>query len=163
MADITVNMENLTDSEREKLMELIEKANKPKGGLWKLEDEENYYFINGEEHIIETYWADCSVDNNRFSVGNIFKTREDAEVYVEKLKVIHELKMIAAEEELPEWDMNNEHHEIYYDFAFQRICVMSMVKSVRNVIYFASYSLAQKAIDTIGEKRLKKYYFEVEE
>lgn len=48
--------------------------------LWKPEDEEDYYFINEENEVEDTYWisGDPS-DEGRYLVGNIYKTEEEAQ------------------------------------------------------------------------------------
>lgn len=51
---------------------------------WKPKDGEGYYYIfsNGIVHL--STWFNDKVDNSRFSIGNYFKTKEEAEVMAEK-------------------------------------------------------------------------------
>lgn len=51
---------------------------------WKPKDGEDYYYIlsNGIVHL--STWFDYKVDNSRFSIGNCFKTKEEAEIMAEK-------------------------------------------------------------------------------
>lgn len=53
---------------------------------WKPKDGEDYYYIisNGIVHL--STWFDYKVDNSRFSIGNCFKTKEEAETMAEKFK-----------------------------------------------------------------------------
>lgn len=51
---------------------------------WRPKDGEDYYYIisNGIVHL--STWFDYKVDNSRFSIGNCFKTKEEAEIMAEK-------------------------------------------------------------------------------
>lgn len=51
---------------------------------YKPKDGEDYYYIisNGIVHL--STWFDYKVDNSRFSIGNCFKTKEEAEIMAEK-------------------------------------------------------------------------------
>lgn len=53
---------------------------------WRPKDGEGYYYIfsNGIVHL--STWFNDKVDNSRFSIGNYFKTKEEAEVMAEKIK-----------------------------------------------------------------------------
>jgi hypothetical protein len=88
-----------------------------------------------------------------------------SEVAVEKIKVITELKKF-AEENNDKVDWKNYKQKKYYlHYGFDRkvVFVEQDVFPVFNQIYFSSREIANKAIETIGEERLKKYYFDYEE
>lgn len=90
---------------------------------------------------------------------------------VEKLKVIHELEKFAFENNEKEIDWNNEEQRKYYLVAKHSIDGTIYVDSFYTIsikvipfnIYFTSEEIAEKAIETIGEDRIKKYYFGVED
>lgn len=44
--NITVNMENLSEKEREQLMKLIQKSNGSKGKVWKPDYRRKYFYVN---------------------------------------------------------------------------------------------------------------------
>ena len=47
MDNITLNMENLSESEREQLIKLVEKANKQENNnVWKLKNKEVYWYVS---------------------------------------------------------------------------------------------------------------------
>lgn len=84
MENITVNMENLSEEEREQLMKLIEKSNGSKRNVWKPEGNEKYFFVSGCGVINSCKWINDTTDNGYYEIGNCFKTKEEAEFALEK-------------------------------------------------------------------------------
>lgn len=87
---------------------------------------------------------------------------------VEKLKVIHELQKFAYENNEKEIDWNDAKQYkqfLIYDVDDKEIYIDSSIyyKSELFNIYFTSLDIAREAIKTIGENRIKKYYFDIEE
>lgn len=168
--NITVNMENLSQEERSTLLSLIEKANKPKNKVWKPEENEKYYYSYSDGSIEQDTYHDSNVDTyvheDRYAIGNCFKTREEAEFAVERQKVITELKRYAMEHNEEDIDWNDDFQEkycLYYNHTEREISIISKLIMQTAEIYFSSKSTAQAAIKEIGKERLKKYYFEVKE
>lgn len=165
MADntnITVNMENLNDTERAQLLALIEKANKPKDGVWKPEQKEAYYYIQySTSDIIPSKNDNMYLDNDRFAIGNYFRTKKEAEFAVERLKVMEELRVLANGFKP---GTTNIWYSVCYSANEKKIMVNEYWSTiVGSRIYFPSREAAQNAIDTIGADRLKKYYFCIED
>ena len=138
---------------------------------WKPKKDEKYYFITAYEYdvcVMDDMNDEVIVDDNRINMGNCFKTEEEAEHMVEKLKVIHELQKFAYENNEKEIDWNDiKQYKCFliYDTDDKKICVdyRTYVKNEPFNIYFTSFNLARQAIETIGKDRIKKYYFDVEE
>lgn len=147
---------------REQLMQLVEKGNKPKSKVWAPKDGEMYHFLQSDGYIdVKAYRKDNVYDNKRFNLGNYFKTYEEAEFARERLKVIAELKRFAIdnnEAELNWHDSSQTKWCIGYNYLKNRIEFKLLYRYQTNNIYFSSAEVAQKAIDTIGEDRIKKYY-----
>ena len=162
--NLNVNMDNLTEEERNQLLALIEKATKKKSKVWKPELEETYYRIEGTK-VISNIWHNIPYDNYSYEIGNCFQTEEEAEFAVEKQKVITELKRFAQEhnEKEIDWNNNNWKYHIYYSYRENCLHVAESASMKRNDIYFTSEEIARQAIDAIGEDRIKKYYLEVED
>lgn len=160
MADITVNLDNLKDSEREQLLALIEKANAPQSNLWKPKIGEKYYVVTGLGRIEDYTWNDSGSDNRGYNIGNCLRTVEEAEFEVERRKVLHELRVLANgfnRNTARKW------YALFYRTTDNVVKVSDYYSTVvGNGIYFGSKEDAQKAIDTIGVTRLKKYYFGIE-
>lgn len=142
--------------------ELNKQQEEPKR-RWKPEIKEAYYCITGDGDIILAYWIDSACDRCRYKLRNVFKTYEEAKFALEKLKVLAELQEYADCDK--EWIRDNTHWNIGYETNNGRIEAHSYccTKITPFNLYFSSEEQAQKAIDAIGEERLKKYYFCVTE
>ncbi len=57
-----------------------------------LKEKDGYYFINSYGQVMHEIWTNNPIDNKRYEIGNLFKTQEECEFAIEKLKVIAELK-----------------------------------------------------------------------
>lgn len=139
-------------------------SRKNKIKVWKPSLGDLYYYINSNGDIKLSYYNTRSIDKR--CIGNFFKTDEEAEHMVEKLKVIKELQDFAIEnrdEEIDWYDKEQDKWEISYkDSNVEPICNNYYRAQAFN-IYFASKEIAQEAIKTIGEDRIKKYYFDIED
>lgn len=164
MENITVNMENLTEEERKQLLALVKKGNKTRSKVWKPEYGEKYYSCCWNGRITSLTWCNNGYDNNRYNVGTCFKTKEEAEFFVEKRKVEVELKRFSEEhnDEEIEWDFNHGKYSIVFNSQASEISTDSAYVVKGNAVYFTSEKIAEQAIKEIGEERLKKYYFEVD-
>lgn len=165
MADLNVNLENLTEEERKQLVALIEKANKPKSKVWKPQKEDNYYYIDINGNVESTFWANACFDYDLYAIGNCYRTKEEAEWQVEHLKVKAELKRFA--EEHNEHQFDNSKYELRWKIMHELggsilpFASMNIDTLSADTIYFTSNEIANEAIEEIGEDRLKKYYFGV--
>lgn len=137
---------------------------------WKPREGELYFYINSNGEIEYRYYKNRNINDKRriCNIGNYFKTDEEADHMVEKLKVIRELQDFALEhndEEIDWYDKEQDKWEISYEDSNDG------VKPAYNIfyrvqtfnIYFTSLEIAKEAIKTIGEDRIKKYYFDIED
>ncbi len=166
MENITVNMENLTKEERKQLLALVEKGNKTKSKVWKPEKGE-IYFLATQTGVVHSHtWTDGRIDNDCYNFGNCYRTEKEAEFFIEKRKVEADLKRFAEENNDEEIDWNKHSvpkYIIQYD-CFSKQVVIYETQSIKGVdVYFTSEEITKQAIQEIGEERLKKYYFEVED
>ena len=137
---------------------------------WKPELDEKYYFICNDDSIYYTNYDCDDADKRIIDIGNCFQTEDQAEFMAEKLRVIHELEKFAYE--------NNEEeavmvftHLLKAKYFFRMEIKSKKIQVVSSPtqeylpfnIYFDSEEIARKAIETIGEDRIKKYYFGVSE
>lgn len=141
-----------------------------KSKVWKPSAGELYYYINSNGEIEYRYYKNRNINDKRriCNIGNYFKTDEEAEHMVEKLKVIRELQDFALEhndEEIDWVDNEQDKWAICYDIEDKEIAYESgkKIKSVPFNVYFATEQDCERAIKTIGEDRIKKYYFDIED
>lgn len=156
MENITVNMENLNTEEREQLMTLIKKANAPKSKMWRPMHGESYYYINSVGSI-ECSKYNSYVHENRFLIGNCFKTEAEAKFTVEHLKVLNELRQFAS-------DSNNGQFILCCSNSAEcrNVEILSCL-SYTGELHFTTTNDAYAAIKAVGEDRIKKYYFNMED
>lgn len=155
-------LQKKVDELQKKLNELKEKEKEMEGGVWRPEIGERYFYITPIGEIFCDWNNGLYADNARFSIGNVFKTKEEVEFAVEKLKVLAELKVFAEQKDR-KWDGKNRHWDIVYESTLDRVQTVNWLSCRTNGIHFESEEKAQQAIDLIGEDRIKKYYLEVEE
>lgn len=136
-------------------------------GRWKPEMRDEYYYIEENGSIDSYRWDNYGYDNEHYKIGNCFKTREEAEFVVERFKVLAELKEFAEPFDT-EWDCADtqgvdKHWFIGYNYGISHLYVDSRMTYRRAELYFASEEDAKKAIEAVGEDRIKEYYLGVVE
>lgn len=138
-------------------LEMKEKIKIQKNDVYEPKLEDKYWFIDGYEGVVEDKWDDIDFDNYRLSMGNVFKTKEDVEFQIEKLKVLTELKKFSCKynEFLDVWRLS-------YDIRREELTFLQS-NSVKDFgFYFESVEEGEKAVKKVGKDRIKKYLFEVE-
>lgn len=164
--NISVNLENLSEEEREQLMKLIKKSNGFKSKMWKPKRGELFFYISGRGYIFSSKWINSYICNEYYSIGNCFKTKEEAEFALEKVRVETELRRFAEENNEYEIDWTDKKQEKWFisynckEEIINPICAYDFC--ICN-IYFTSEEIAKQAVGYVGEERLKKYYFGIED
>ena len=164
MNNITIDIDNLSESDRSAAKLLAEKAVEPK--VWKPKIGKPYFYVDDTGNICEKVWVSNYADCIRYELGNCYPTYEKAEFAFEKLKVTTELERFAEEHNDKEIDWKNgrqSKHFLYYDFPQKTIATEHYFCTKENKVYFTSYGIARQAVGAIGEDRLKKYYFNVQD
>ena len=144
--------------------EIVEEKKK----YWTPKEKEKYFYIEDCMGVSDDRNVQAPIDYCRFNIGNFFKTKIEAEHILEKLKVIHELQKFAYENNEGEIDWKNFNqckYYLVYDTKDEDLYVDYTVYCKREPfnIYFTSFKIAKRAIEEIGEDRIKKYYFNVED
>lgn len=133
----------------------------PDYGLWKPELDEKFYFINFVGIINSAYFRNSSTDRYILSIGNCFKTQEDAEKHLEHLKVETQLRDIAVWlNKGREIDWNNNavnKYYISYSYCMDEIEQRCSIEVKRQGIYCLDENFKDAAIAEIGEERLEEY------
>lgn len=142
--------------------EVVEEKNKIK--VWEPSLGDLYYYINSNGDIKFSYYNTRSIDKR--CIGNFFKTDEEADHMVEKLKVIRELQDLSnIKLNMSDYVKNNGIYYIAYDFTQNRIVPLfdNISRNIPFNVYFSTKEDCEKAITKIGEDRIKKYYFDIED
>lgn len=125
---------------------------------------EIYYFINGLGEVDFTKWDNYSTDIIRLSIGNVFKTREEAELELQyrllsaKIMAYAKLKgYLLSEEEVRDVDV--EKHFIYYDIEEDNLMetnyrYSNMINGLIRDLYINSYENAREIIKVFKDELL---------
>ena len=136
--------------------------------VWKPKKDEPYYYVGSNGEVLGDYNSNHQIDEGRINLGNCFKTKEEAEHMLEKLRVIKELRDFALEnnEEDIDWNhLSQRKYVIIYDPEDQNVDVYCdwRTQYLPFNIHFTSEKIAQKAIEFVGEEKIKRYYFDIDE
>lgn len=140
-----------------------EKKSEPK--IWKPEYGEWYWFIGTDGQINNCEWVNDRIGQGRYSMGDCFRTKKEAESAREKQKIKIELQRFADEHNDSDqegWDGENEHYRIGYDIDTDDFIITSAWSVIRDDIYFTSKEIAEDAANKVGAKRIMKYLFDVD-
>ena len=156
-------LKRIEDIEKElaELKESIKEEDENNQSCWRPKCEERYYYINTYGEAVFIRWINNFTDIERLAIGNVFRTKEEADFEVERLKVIHELRQYAEPRDI-KLDGIKEYFFIAYNFNEDDIDITFSRWWKSSVIYFSSEDRAWKAIKAVGKERIKKYYLEVE-
>ena len=167
MKDIT--FKNLTDEQINAIKVLLsdtceieeQKEEEKDTSFPKTGDE--YYFIISDGEIDINICSGSPLSLNRISIGNCFRTEEEAEFEVERLKVIAELKEWATP--ISEFTWSDDTRKYMYVIVVANMgensCLAVDFYYTNQVsdLCFQSEEIAKSAIEAVGEDRIIKYYF----
>ena len=126
-------------------------------GVWKPKFDDEYWFLVDEGLIYKDICVSAQPDNNRISIGNVFRTEEEAKHEVERRKVLTELKRFSKKIE-----KYKDNYCIKYDMQNKEIGVYNNYLYATAELVFATEKDAEKAIEAVGKDRVLKYYLDVE-
>lgn len=134
-------------------------------GKWIPDNDKEYYYLNSIYNVDSVYNTQSNLDKNRIEFNNCFKTKEEAQFRASQIRIYNDLKNFADENngEIDWNDITQYKWLIAYDYEDQTINFFSN-RAIRDIgqIYFSSEDIAQKAVEKVGEDRIKKYLFGVE-
>lgn len=142
----------------------IEKIPQKPKSVWDLKYGDDYWYINSFGHVRKTSYGLEDDFKRMIEFGNAFLTEEEAKHEVERRKCEAILLKYGTRDMMSFGDGNKSKYCIYLNNFLNKIifddnyCVQS-----QGTIYFETKELAQKAIEEVGEERLKKYIFNVKE
>jgi hypothetical protein len=162
MRKMNNDIRKLIDDNWDEIKELIaqkaEAEQKPKS-IWDLEtkDSKEYYRIEASG-CIEYGCFDATYDEYIREVGNAFLTREEAEFELERRKIETIMRKHSRPFKSGEFNCT-----VACETPINKVYIRTVQFHNSGVPFFASSEVAQKVIDEIGEDRLIKYWFRVEE
>ena len=148
--------------------EVVEERTVVEEPKWKPREGELYFYVNSNGEIEYRYYKNRNINDKRriCNIGNYFKTDEEADHMVEKLKVIRELQDLSnIKFNMSDYLKNNKIYYIAYDFTQNRIVPLfdNISRNIPFNVYFSTKEDCEKAITKIGKERLGRYYFDMED
>lgn len=159
------NVEGLFQEIQELKVTITTMEEKIKTILEKKEDElktgDRYWAVSSSGAIVDYLWDNDLIDKNVLEQGGVFKTQEEAEFEVEKRKVLHELKKLSRPFKCFE---DNYMISLYHDYNTSASVIWSWSNQHQYGNYhFDTVEEVKQSIEKIGENRIKKYLFNVED
>lgn len=143
----------------------IEKSEtEKKKSVWDLKEGEECYWLILTGNIYNGIWDGSGLSIGIRDTGGIFLTKEEAECEIERRKVETEMFHLGGRREFKNGE-NNYYIVCDFDSSHFAICVFNNKSDgfAPMTIYFDSAKECRNAIETIGEYRIKRYIFGVDE
>ena len=150
-----MNVQDELKALKERIAELEEQAKKEDDFP---QDGDMYWIIEDSTEVSRYVWEGDDFDNQHLPVGNVFKTKEQADFAVEKLKVEAELRKFSRK-----YQPYAELYTIVFHNNSKKVITVTANQTFQDItFYFESENKANQAIQSVGEYRIKKYIFGVE-
>lgn len=132
--------------------------------VWDLKEGEECYWLTLTGHIYNGIWDGSGLSIGIRDTGGCFLTRKEAECEIERRKVETEMLRLGGRREFKNGENN---YYIVCDFDSSNFAIRVFNNKSDGfalmTIYFDSAKECKKAIETIGESKVKKYIFGVDE
>ena len=139
----------------------IEKPEPEKKTVWDLEEREECYSLTICGNVHHGFWDGSSSSIAIRDTGGIFLTKEEAEYEIERRKVETEMLRLGGRREFKNGE-NNYYIACEFDSHYDIFIFNNKSDGFGiGTIYFDSTKECKKAIETIGEDRIKKYIFKL--
>ena len=154
----------------ESIGEALNKLFYPKEDEWKMkipfEDGDEYFALNHRGSIIETTWNNHCVDEERFELGNVFPTREAAELEAERRNLLTRFRTFRDECNngwKPDWRKNDAKYYFYISSTDGEIGINDIYfyETFPLFGYFKNEEDAQRAIELFGDE-IKELFVDCE-
>ena len=151
-----MNLQEELKALKERIAELEEQV---KGEQEFPQEDDIFWFINTFGRSVWSTWGESITNRQLIEIGNMFRTKEQAEFAVEKLKVEAELRKFSRPFKEDEYNYFIQIHPSRNNIVTES----DDYYPTQGTIYFESTTIANEAIDTVGKERIKKYIFGVED
>ena len=143
----------------------LEEKKVKKGKIWKPEESEEYYYLNGCGYTRDIY-TESEIDLIEVANGNCYSTKEKAEFEANREKYTRLFRQYVEQHSEPlDWkDDEQEKYSVYYNYSIKKL-EFGYYYSYRDVstIFASSIEVLKEAIDYVGEDNIKKYILEIKE
>ena len=155
--------QKIVDMEKQ-LAELKKELEKKDKGIWKPEEEGKYYYIDAQGLVVETKLNNWGRNVYFLSIGNYYKTEEEALKMANYLKYTNLLRKYVEEHSEPiDWEDGTKKYFIYCTNQPRALIIDYDYYRYQGTIYASSEEVLLDAIEFVGEENIKKYIFGIEE
>jgi hypothetical protein len=137
----------ITEEQYQEYLELKNQTNK-NIRRWKPEYGEKYWIAGSDCECFPACWDDDLYDLGRYNLGCVFKTKQEAQKELDRRLAEQELL------DLCDWKDEEPVYHILYDFRKDYFSP-DWLNDIFSHYRFASLESCQKAINTLGHKKLK--------
>ena len=136
---------------------------KPKT-VWDLKEGDTYYTVDIDGSVIKERWRDEDYEKSYRNSGNVFLTEEEAEFEVERRKVEAQMLRFGGHRKY-DYERNNFcfSYDQEKDSVYIYLADFSSAWQPGQGIYFSKRENAEKALIEIGEDKIIKYLFSIDE
>lgn len=160
------NLEELTKKAEEMEKQLKElKSEIERAKNWEMKStydyDDKYFFIDGEGAVGRSQWDNMDIDINRFSQGNIFKTKEEANLESERRTLLAKFREFRNERNegwKPDWtDINEAKWSAVLSYGKLEALSMYCSNSFDAFGHFKNREDCQRAIEIFGKEIIELF------
>ena len=136
---------------------------KPKS-VWDLKEGDTYYTVDIDGSVIKERWRDEDYEKSYRNSGNVFLTEEEAEFDLERRKIEVQMLRFGGHRKY-DYERNNFcfSYDQEKDSVYIYLADFSSAWQPGQGIYFSKRENAEKALIEIGEDKIIKYLFSIDE
>ena len=151
-----------TEVTKEQLQAINEVLGIKESEVWKPEYDEEYCFISGNSNITYDEWLNLTFDELRFDLGNVFKTKEEAEFARDKQIFLTKMKrdFIENSDEIDWGDSDQEKNYLCYSHIRNEVLIFTYYKLQHSQFVTTNYKWLEQYLED-NKEDIIKYYFEV--
>ena len=143
----------------------IEEEKKPeRGKIWKPEKHEDFFYLDEIGALYDDTYFGYPSDDLKLSIGNFYKTSEEAKHQLEVQKYTNLFRKYVEEHSEPlDWNNTEEKYFLIWnfyskDFAFNAYCRTK----IQGTVYSSSKQVLEDAIEFVGKDNVIKYVLGVD-
>ena len=154
MNTLNVNLENLSESERQQLTSLIKKSQKKKPLRCEPQKSNTYYILRGGRYTLEYCWNDDDYDKELMQRGNVFRKRETVEQVANKHQIVNKIAAFVEQFDdgwVADWEnWRQEKYFVCFNHKTRKYEIMFNIYKESPEVPYMSKACAQALCDALN-------------